>query len=69
MTNTALNKNYRTFKAQVDDIQTEQDLKKAHIAICQSYSAYGISHTQFTSLRDAMISKREQKGFTWGRGI
>lgn len=60
---------YRTFKAQVEGIQTEQDLKKAHIAICQSYSAYGISHTQFTNLRDAMISKREQKGFTWGRGI
>ncbi|MCD8327167.1 MAG: hypothetical protein LUC90_10960 [Lachnospiraceae bacterium] len=60
---------YKTFKAQVENIQTEQDLKKAHIAICQSYSSYGISHTQFTSLRDAMISKREQKGFTWGRGI
>lgn len=60
---------YKNFKAQVENIQTEQDLKKAHIAICQSYSAYGISHTQFTSLRDAMITKREQKGFTWGRGI
>ncbi len=60
---------YRTFKAQVENIQTEKDLDAAHIAICQSYSAYGISHTQFTSLRDAMIAKREQKGLTWGRGI
>ncbi len=60
---------YRTFKAQVEDIQTEKDLKAAHIAICQSYSNYELSHTQFTVLRDVMISKREQKGFTWGRGI
>ena len=59
----------RTFKAQVENIQTEQDLKKAHIAICKSYSAYGISQTQFTALRDAMISKREQKGIAWGKGI
>lgn len=64
MTNT-----YRTFKAQVENIQTEKDLKTAHIAIYKSYSAYGISHTQFTALRDAMIAKREQKGFAWGKGI
>ncbi len=60
---------YKTFKAQVENIQTEQDLKAAHIAICQSYSNYELSHTQFTALRDAMIAEREQKGFTWGKGI
>ncbi len=63
------NKTYKNFKAQVESIQTERDLKAAHIAICQSYSAYELSHTQFMSLRDAMIAKREQKGFSWGRGI
>ncbi|MCD8013273.1 MAG: hypothetical protein LUG99_08875 [Lachnospiraceae bacterium] len=65
MTNTT----YKNFKAQVESIETEDDLKKAHIAICKSYSSYGISHTQFTSLRDAMIAKRTQKGIAWGRGI
>ena len=69
MKNTTMKNTYRTFKTQVEGIQTEQDLKKAHIAICKSYSVYGISHTQFTALRGAMIAEREQKGFTWGKGI
>ena len=59
----------KTFKQQVASIQTENDLKTAHIAICQAYSAYRISHGQFTELRKAMIAKREEKGFAWGKGI
>lgn len=62
-------KNYRAFQRQVENIQTENDLKTAHISICRAYSAYYISHEQFMKLREMMISKRAEKGFSWGRGI
>ncbi|MCC8130371.1 MAG: hypothetical protein LIO72_01270 [Ruminococcus sp.] len=64
-----MTKTYKAFKTQVEKIETERDLKAAHIAICQSYSSYELSHTQFMSLRDMMITKREQKGFSWDKGI
>ncbi|MCD7805609.1 MAG: hypothetical protein LUH03_10815 [Oscillospiraceae bacterium] len=64
-----MTKTYKAFKTQVEKIETERDLKAAHIAICQSYSNYELSHKQFMSLRDMMITKREQKGFSWGEGI
>ena len=59
----------KTFKKQVASIDTENDLKDAHIAICQAYSAYRISHKEFMELRDAMKAKRQEKGFAWGKGI
>ena len=62
-------KTYRNFKNQVAKIQTQNDLIDAHIAICQAYSAYKISHTQFTELRKAMIEKRIEKHIAWGQGI
>lgn len=61
--------NYKTFKTQVEGIRTENDLKDAHISICRAYSSYRISHEQFTKLRGMMISKRAEKGFSWGKGI
>lgn len=62
-------KTYKNFKNQVANIQTQNDLIDAHIAICQAYSAYKISHTQFTELRKAMIEKRAEKHIVWGKGI
>lgn len=59
----------KTFQKQVASINTENDLKDAHITICQAYSAYRISHKEFTELRDAMKAKRQEKGFAWGKGI
>lgn len=62
-------KNYRAFQRQVENIQTENDLKAAHISICRAYSDYHLSHTQFMDLREKMIARRAEKGFSWGRGI
>lgn len=62
-------KAYNAFRTQVENIKTEKDLKDAHISICRAYSAYRISHEQFTELRKMMISKRAEKGFSWGKGI
>ena len=59
----------KTFKKQVANIKTENDFKAAHIAICQAYSAYHLDHAEFMELRDALIAKREEKGFAWGKGI
>lgn len=60
---------YKAFRNQVKNIQTENDLKDAHISICRAYSAYRISHEQFMKLCEMMISKRAEKGFSWGDGI
>ena len=60
---------YKNFKKQVANIQTQNDLIDAHIAICQAYSAYRLTHKQFDELRDAMILKRLEKKIAWGQGI
>jgi hypothetical protein len=62
-------KTYKNFKDQVARIETQNDLIDAHIAICQAYSAYKITHAQFDELRDAMILKRLEKKIAWGQGI
>ena len=62
-------KTYRQFKNQVAKIETQNDLIDAHIAICQAYSAYKITHAQFDELRNAMILKRLEKKIAWGQGI
>ena len=62
-------KTYKNFKDQVARIETQNDLIDAHIAICQAYSAYKITHTQFDELRNAMILKRLEKKIAWGQGI
>ena len=59
----------KNYKEQVENIRTENDLKAAHIAICQAYSAYRLSHEEFMELRADMIAKRQEKGFAWGKGI
>ena len=58
-----------TFKKQIANIRTENDLKDAHIAISQACSAYKISWEQYMELRSLLKSKRTEKGFTWGKGI
>ena len=60
---------YKNFKNQVAKIQTQNDLIDAHIAICQAYSAYKITHAQFTELSADMRAKRTEKKIAWGRGI
>ena len=62
-------KTYRQFKNQVAKIETQNDLIDAHIAICQAYSAYKLTHAQFDDLRNAMILKRLEKKIAWGQGI
>ena len=62
-------KAYNAFRTQVENIKTEKDLKDAHISICRAYSAYRISYEQFMELRKMMISRRAEKGFSWGKGI
>ena len=60
---------YKNFKNQVAKIQTQNDLIDAHIAICQAYSAYKITHAQFTELSVDMRAKRTEKKIAWGQGI
>ena len=60
---------FKNFKYQVARIQNQNDLIDAHIAICQAYSAYRLTHKQFDELRDAMILKRLEKKIAWGQGI
>ena len=62
-------KTYKNFKDQVARIETQNDLIDAHIAICQAYSAYKLTHAQFAELRNAMILKRLEKKIAWGQGI
>lgn len=62
-------KTYEKFKAQVERIETQNDLIDAHIAICQAYSAYKLTNAQFDELRNAMILKRLEKKIAWGQGI
>ena len=62
-------KTYKNFKDQVARIETQNDLIDAHIAICQAYSAYKLTHAQFDELRNAMILKRLEKKIAWGQGI
>ena len=62
-------KTYKNFKDQVARIETQNDLIDAHIAICQAYSAYKLTHAQFDELRNAMILKRLEKKIAWGEGI
>ena len=60
---------FKNFKNQVEKIQNQNDLIDAHIAICQAYSAYKLTHKQFDELRNAMILKRLEKKIAWGQGI
>ena len=60
---------FKNFKNQVARIQNQNDLIDAHIAICQAYSAYKLTHKQIDELRDAMILKRLEKKIAWGQGI
>ena len=60
---------FKNFKNQVARIQNQNDLIDAHIAICQAYSDYRLTHKQFDELRDAMILKRLEKKIAWGQGI
>ena len=53
-----------TFKKQIADIRTENDLKDAHIAVSQTCSANKISWAQFMELRSLLKAKRTEKGFT-----
>ena len=62
-------KTYKNFKDQVARIETQNDLIDAHIAICQAYSAYKITHAQFTELSADMRAKRTEKKIAWGQGI
>ena len=59
----------KEFKKQIAGIKTENDLKSAHIAICQAYSAYRLSHEQFTGLLSLLRAKRAEKVFAWGKSI
>ena len=60
---------YKNFKNQVTSIKTQNDLIDAHIAICQAYSAYKISHAQFTELSAEMRAKRLERKIAWGASI
>ena len=60
---------FKNFKNQVANIKTQNDLIDAHIAICQAYSAYRLTHKQFDELRHDMIAKRIEKKIAWGKGI
>ena len=60
---------YKNFKNQVANIETQNNLIDAHIAICQAYSNYKISHAQFTSLCTEMRAKRAEKNIAWGKSI
>ena len=60
---------YKNFKNQVASIKTQNDLIDAHIAICQAYSAYKISHAQFTELSADMRAKRLERKIAWGASI
>ena len=60
---------YKNFKKQVANIQTQNDLIDAHIAICQAYSDYKLTHTQFTELCTDMRAKRLEKKIAWGASI
>ena len=60
---------YKNFKKQVAKIEKQNDLIDAHIAICRAYSAYKITHTQFTDLCTDMRAKRAEKHIAWGQGI
>ncbi len=62
-------KTYNAFKKQVAAIKTQNDLIDAHIAICQAYSSYKLTHAQFTELRKGMIAKRAENNIAWGKGI
>ena len=60
---------YKNFKKRVASINTQNDLIDAHIAICQAYSAYKLTHTQFTELCTDMRAKRLEKKIAWGASI
>ena len=60
---------YKNFKKQVANIETQNDLIDAHIAICQAYSAYKLTHKQFTELSLDMRAKRAEKHIAWGASI
>ena len=60
---------YKNFKKQVANIETQNDLIDAHIAICQAYSAYKLTHAQFTELSLDMRAKRTEKHTAWGASI
>lgn len=60
---------YKNSKKQVASIETQNNLIDAHIAICQAYSNYKISHAQFTELCNDMRAKRTEKNIAWGKSI
>lgn len=60
---------YKKLKKQAEAMRTENALKSAHIAISQAYSAYRISHEEWTELRNILIAKRNEFNFAWGKGI
>ena len=60
---------YKNLKKQTSAIKAENDLKDAHIAVSQAYSANRISHEEWKDLRNTMIAKRAEFGFAWGKGI
>ena len=60
---------YKNFKNQVANIRTQNDLIDAHIAICQAYSAYKLTHAQFDELCADMRATRAEKHIAWGASI
>lgn len=60
---------YTNLKNQISRINHPNDLIDAHIATCQAYSAYKISHEQFTELSADMRAKRLEKKIAWGASI
>jgi len=60
---------YKIFKNQVASIKTQNDLIDAHIAICQAYSAYKLTHAQFDELCADMRAKRLENKIAWGASI
>lgn len=59
----------KKFEKQIESIQTENEFKSAVIAVNQAYSSYKLGHTDWRSLREKLIAKRQEKGFKWGVGI
>lgn len=59
----------RKYINQIKAIKTENDLKDAHIAICQATSNYELSWSNFLKLCEMLRQVRKEKGFKWGASI
>lgn len=57
------------FLKQIRAIKTENDLKDAHIAVCQACSNYELSWADFTMLCGEMRKMRKAKNIKWGASI